>query len=466
MKIFNYTGVKIILSGKIGPQRCLKVIYRILVCMLFFQPFDSLLIAQKVDTLRLDDVIDLTLENNYNIVVAENNVELARKNAENGAVGFYPTISLSGNYNYNQNNYSLTEFANPQMENIEERGAVTESYNAGINVNYNLLSWGKRTYRLDVAQKNVYLQQQSLELQVEQSVLNAVLQYLNAVNYYAQMLVELENLENSQRRFQRAQEQYRYGQYTRLQLLNAEVDLRTDSANFIRTKVDYKNAITRLNNEMGIQLDEDHPVDTSLTIDRSLSYENLLDQSLNNNPNYLSAKASVNNAELQVRINEADRYPTLDVSGGYSFSTTEYEANFLNLTQNLGWNAGISLNYNIFDGGRVRRNIETAELELRNRQEELEVARRQMVANLQVAWQNYQNNLELLSFYKRDVETAKLNYERSLLAIKTGQLTGLELREAQLRLTRARNSLIQAMIQAKRSELNLYFYSGSLVDQN
>ncbi|HAA16419.1 MAG TPA: hypothetical protein DCE41_33825, partial [Cytophagales bacterium] len=73
-------------------------------------------------------------------------------------------------------------------------------------------------------------------------------------------------------------------------------------------------------------------------------------------------------------------------------------------------------------------------------------------------------NLELMALSERNVALAQANYERSEVGFGTGQVTGLQLREAQNNLARAKYQLTSQRIQTKQAELSLYFYAGSLVE--
>lgn len=75
-----------------------------------------------------------------------------------------------------------------------------------------------------------------------------------------------------------------------------------------------------------------------------------------------------------------------------------------------GFNAGVTVGFNIFDGNR-RREKRNATLAFKNRRlerQELELALRSDLSNL---WQAYRNNLQLLNLERQNLVTAKDNHD-------------------------------------------------------
>jgi outer membrane protein TolC len=94
----------------------------------------------------------------------------------------------------------------------------------------------------------------------------------------------------------------------------------------------------------------------------------------------------------------------------------------------------------------------------------IEKTENQLKTDLLTNFNNFETNKELLALTIRNLELAEANYQRSQEAFTTGEITGLQLREAQLNLLSARFNVIQLRIQTKVSEVNLYYLSGTLVE--
>jgi len=80
------------------------------------------------------------------------------------------------------------------------------------------------------------------------------------------------------------------------------------------------------------------------------------------------------------------------------------------------------------------------------------------------AYDTYLTNLELLKISERNLELARTNFTRSEDAFATGQITGIELRNAQLNLSDAQTAIIRQRILTKVAELGLLFEAGTLLE--
>ncbi|UZR99941.1 TolC family protein [Chondrinema litorale] len=442
-------------------MRNIKYIFLLLISL-----FTSFLCkAQTVSDatgLGIQEIIAITLENNYDIKISKNTSKSTSIDAVPGNAGYLPTVALSGSYNYSSSNSDIV-FADPTMPEISASGAVTENIAAGVTLNYNIYSGGNRKYTYEKLKNENYLSDLQLQQSIETSVLNVVSQFLNVVNYYDSYEINKESVDISLKRYERAENNYSFGAMSKLELLNAEVDLRNDSTNLVQSKVAFEKSIKDLNNLMGIDPDSTYTINPDFTIEDDLVVAELIEDALNKNTSYLLARSTIRSRELDLKITKTNYLPTLDFSGGYEYSNVSYGASFISTQKGLGWNAGISVSYNIFDAGSRKREKEKAEIQVINQQLSIDQTKNNLKTDLLKAYDDYQSNINLLSLTERNVKTAMINYERSTEAFSTGQITGIELREAQLNLLNAKYNVSLQRLQAKISEVSLHYYSGNLV---
>jgi outer membrane protein TolC len=77
-----------------------------------------------------------------------------------------------------------------------------------------------------------------------------------------------EALNISKQRLERAKYKHQYGQSTKLELLNAEVDVNNDSIALINSKQQYLNAKRSLNIVLGQQKEMNYEVETEVTFNQ------------------------------------------------------------------------------------------------------------------------------------------------------------------------------------------------------
>ena len=97
----------------------------------------------------------------------------------------------------------------------------------------------------------------------------------------------------------------------------------------------------------------------------------------------------------------------------------------------------MTVGINVFDGFNRKREQRNARIQIQNqelRTQELELGLRADMSNF---WMAYRNNLDLWSLEKKNLVAAQENYRIAIDRYKLGDLSGIELREAQ-------NSLLEA----------------------
>ena len=217
----------------------------------------------------------------------------------------------------------------------------------------------------------------------------------------------------------------------------------------VQARLQYQNAIKLLNNILGIPPQSQYDIDTVFTFATDYQYESLLNNALQHNTSYLVGRASITDSELGVKLNRAALLPSLNLSGGYSYNNTSYEANFLSSTRSNGLNAGLNLSYTLFDGKNRKRNIQNAIVQEQIQQVNLQKTESTLRTNLLNSYNDFITNIELLQLQQRNLALAQANFQRSQEAFGTGQITGIELREAQLNLINAKYAVSQQRIQTK-----------------
>jgi len=416
--------------------------------------------AQEVD---LNDAIAIALERNYDVQVASYSYEIEQNNSEIGNAGFMPSVFLQANGSYTNQNTELT-FASPEQPGISQDGASTIAYGASANLEYVLFNGGRRIHFLNQLQSLSEDARLRQRLSMESTTLTVSSRFLEALRLKEEVDIQIETVELSQRRLERADQGYQYGNSTKLEVLNAEVDLRRDSINLAQTDLEYTRSLRNLYLSMGI------PADTSLTLSSEYDFSTVLDKNallekaLETNTNYLRARNSLFTADENLDVAQSDIWPTLAANAAYQYQYSDFEANFLSTQENLGWNAGLTFRFNIFDGNRVQRNIANAKLNREIAEVEMSRSKNQVVQLVNNAYDTYLTNLELLKISERNLELARTNFTRSEDAFATGQITGIELRNAQLNLSDAQTAIIRQRILTKVAELGLLFEAGILLE--
>ncbi|MDP3353280.1 MAG: TolC family protein, partial [Flavobacteriaceae bacterium] len=165
-----------------------------------------------------------------------------------------------------------------------------------------------------------------------------------------------------------------------------------------------------------------------------------------------------------LKINNAGWFPSLNLNSNYGF--TNYNNDFTYLydeqkSKNLS--AGLSLSWNIFDGGTTKTRVQNAKISIENLAIQKEELLQELKRNVHNAWEIYQNNLYILKAEETNLATNKHNFERTQELFKLGQITSIQFRQAQVNLLNVETNLNKAKYEAKIAEIILLQLSGKLL---
>ena len=130
---------------------------------------------------------------------------------------------------------------------------------------------------------------------------------------------------------------------------------------------------------------------------------------------------------------------------------------------NWGLDVGVTIGINLFDGNRrsERKNARIAIENAKLQRDELELGLKADLSNL---WQAYQNNLELLKLERDNLIAARENLDIAMERYMLGNLSGIEMREAQKSLLDAEERILSAEYDTKICEISLKQISGNILD--
>ena len=416
--------------------------------------------AQEILTKK--EALQIALENNYGVKIATNNTEVAKNNSSIYNSRHLPTVTTNAGASYSNQNQEIES----QTGNITKvNGAETKSFNASINVNYTIFDGLGRRYNYKQLKESYNLS----ELQARETIEDMYLQLFNSYFQIARLSETTKNLQKtlniSKQRLKRAEYQYDYGQTTKLELLNAQVDVNNDSINLINANQQFSNSKRNLNIVLGIQKNDNYDVETDVVFNSLFSYDELLTKAKENNVLLKQNQSNIAISQFNIKANKAGFLPTVGLSSSYGWNkninpTTSFTAE----TNSLGLNAGINLSWNIFDGGSTKTRVANAKIVLDNQQ----IVQQQQIDLLENEVKNtfelYQNKLFILEAQKQNELTSQNNFDRTQERYKLGQVSSIEFRQAQINLLNTLNAVNNAQYDAKLIELELLQLSGDILN--
>lgn len=420
------------------------------------------MMAQEVPLLTKQQALQETLAKNFDIQLVENTIEIADNNQDLLNSGYLPTLIGNAGASYDLQDQQAT-FQNGETNTID--GAETQRFNASLNLNYTLFDGLGRYYNYKALKEQYALTELQARETIETTMLQLFTVYYEVARLTENVTVLKETFENTKKRLTRAQYAFEYGQNNKLEVLNAEVDIVTDSTNLLNTLQLLRNTKRDLNVISNTDLQRRFVVDTSVQFIAPLQLDAFIEDAEKNNVRLLQAEKNKTISDYNVKQSRAVFLPSLGLTGSYGWNQGEFPVtSFLASNQSVGFSAGLNLTWNLFDGGTSITNIKNAKITLQNQEIQQAQFKNEVRRDIANAQDEYINRLAVFELQGQNVVTAQNNFERSNEQYKLGQIASVELRQAQINLLNAETNKNAAKYQAKLAELQVLQLVGQLLN--
>ena len=413
--------------------------------------------AQEVLTIK--DAVAIALENNFEIKIASNNLNIDKVNMSEGNAGMLPTITGSVVDNNRVQNSSQT-LQTGQVNSL--KNAKNNSLNYGVSLDWTIFDGLRMFARYDQLKELQKLGETRLKQTILLKIAEVNTTYFDLVQQQQQLIAIDSTLLISSQRLQLAENRFKIGKASKLEVLNAQVDLNTDKVTLLRQKELYANTKIKLNQILARDVKKEFTVLNDIKVDNSLVLPQLIELAKQQNPQLQTQIIAKNVSELQLKQVKAARYPVVSLNTGYNFQNTESSLGFTRESSARGFNYGFSATLNIFDGFAQNRNEKIAKFELENTKLAIEQQSQVLESQLSTFYQTYLTNLELINLEQNNEAIAKQNLAITIDKLKIGTITTIEFRAAQLNYVNARVRNSNAQYQAKLSEIALKELAGNI----
>lgn len=406
------------------------------------------------EKLSLDRAVSEALERNPDILIARGEEKISRNKANIGNAGLLPKVDFVGSVNYQK------------RDELAQAGLVEyTSTAAAVRVSYTLFDGFGNIYTFKKLKSGGRKGRLQARNTIENIILSVSEAYYNLADAVQQVAVAEEAIAISGDRLKRAHLRSDYGQANALEVLTASVDANADSVSWKEAVLGMENARRSLNLLLGRPVKSEYDVESEVSFDKGLREDEILEAAKKSYSSYLIALEAVKQAEYGIAIARSAFFPRLGIEASYGYSKTLKGFDAGMNDPSGSFSAGLTLNYNIFNGFQSSINSQNARIELNNSRLLEQKAAAELEKQVVDTWQSYCNSLDILEFQKKNLESAELNFRRSKELFVLGQLTTTTFREAQRNLIAARKSIASAGYDAKILEQRLQRFAGRLVGE-
>lgn len=425
--------------------------------------------AQQSDStalpLTLSECLSRGFEHNYSIRIVRNNTIQAANNATRANAGALPVLSAEASYSgslYDQN-YTYPDNGTRKVDN-----SFNSNLFAGLAVDWTLFNGFAVQAAYDRLTELKAIGELESRIAIEDFAASLAAEYYNMIRQQIRLRNLQMSVNLSQDRLRIVGASFQVGSSSGLDYQQAEVDYNADFSSLIAQREVVRKSQIALNQMMAVD-----DVEQSIAIADTVIMPRI---DLDRQAIWQSVESS--NAALQMvgkekRLTEiayrtvcSRSYPYLRVSGGYGLTHYRYDPanSTYSRQQRLGTTFGVSAGMTLFDGMNRQRERRNAQLEIESSELRAEQAKLEIKSQMASLWLAYTNNVELLGIEQANLTVARSNFEIAMERYRLHELSGIELREAQLSLLQSEERLSTAEYNIKLCEISLVQLSGQILD--
>jgi outer membrane protein len=390
--------------------------------------------------LTLNRAIEMALEYNLDMKVAQEEIVAAQERQKEEKTGFLP--SLSGRYSYRRPSevpYAViagNQFDFADRNQYRFTGTVEQPLFTGFAIlsNYQLAQLG-----LDVA-----------NLQLARTRLDLILQVKEA--YFAILTAEeleevrKQSVEQLQAELKVAKDFYRVGMSPKIDVLDAEVRLAEVEQQLIRARKSVRLAKARLNTILRRPIDQEIVVaDILCHQPYERTYESCLEMSLQGRPELLEAEKNVVQAEKEITLAKSAYYPEVSLSANYYRAGDDPGVDGSDFVDRENWDVMAEATMTIFEWGKTRHATSEKRARLRQARQALEQIKDAIRLEVKTSYLDLETAEKNIWVAKKSVESAEENFRISKERYKEQVATATEVLDAQTRLTEAKTNHTRAL---------------------
>jgi outer membrane protein TolC len=405
----------------------------------------------EVEDIQLDlsGWVSLALSESPELMTAEADLTLATEGRRSARSLLLPTLSLSAN---GGRTWSTLTVPGSDPEDI-----TTDSYSASLTLSQDILASGGSNWLELRAQGHAVAAAEedyrAAVLDLELSVLESFYGVVEAL----ELVRSAERaLERSVRQLERVEALYDMGGATTLEYLQASVQESRDRLTTSQRRQLLRTAYYDLYDAAGISPSGEvrYLVDIDAVLTPiSMRTAGELDLDLSRSASLVSARERLEQSELSWSADRRSYWPSLSVSGSYSWSDDELE--FADWQDEDSWNVMVSLRWTIFDGWLRESRIGSSRASYLRSRAGVESLESSLEASAVSLRESLMGSIESYELAQLSLELAGETYELSARSYELGATSLLDLLDSQASLADAEAAEISALTDCLIAEARL-----------
>ncbi len=439
----------------------------LILCIAAFLPFSAF---SQERTLTLQEAIDIALENNFQLKQAENNRGLADTRVRSAQADFLPNLNAGFNANRTVGRQFVEEDAS-----FDDR--TTYGFSGSLSSSVTIFSGFRNIANLRLAEADRSTEELQLQRLRENIMFDTATRFLQVVLNEELLNISRATLEASISQLEQVQAQVEVGSRPTVDLFNQESAVANDELAVIQREnaleVSKASLIRIMQDETITDVAPVMPSTDELSlIPVDLDLRELINAALETRSDFRAQEFNIEGNRQGYRIARAQYLPTLTASAGLSsrysdqilsFDTRE-RVPFIDqfFDQNISRNIGLNLQIPIFTRWNNRTSVESAYVQLRNSELQLDNVRFQISEEVRQAYSDYLSIAKELESTQKALVAAERAFETEQQRYEVGSATLIELNLANANFVQAQSNRVQAIYNFVFQEQLLDYFIGKL----
>lgn len=410
--------------------------------------------------LTAEEAVRIAIEQNHGIRMARLDARSAELLNNPGNAGMLPTVDAIGQYSLDNSSTKQTFFSG---EVRERDNADQRVLDAALQLNWTIFDGMAMWAAKDRLEGLELIGQTQLRQQIEATIYDVLAAYYQLVQVRKAIAVQQEGVRISRERLGIAQAGERIGTASGLTVVQARLDLSTDTATVLDLQVQEAVTATRLNSLMGRDPSTPMVVTTEVPAPEALDLVQLQQAARQANSTLQQARMRQITADNSVKELRGALLPRIDVFGNYGYTRSTSAVGILQSNQALGPDYGARVSIPLFRGLQMRSAMEVAKVAREQAALTTQLTELSLEESILNAWSAYSTGVQRVQLEEQNLLGARMQSGVALESYRLGAITAIELRDVQLGLVNAEQRLLVARYEAKLAELQLKWLSGRFV---
>ena len=285
---------------------------------------------------------------------------------------------------------------------------------------------------------------------VDQVIATVKTQFYQVIVNRALIGVQEESVRLLESQLKDQENRFEAGTVPRFNVLQAQVQLSNQIPNLIAARNSYRISILQLAKTLGLEYDPSRGVASPLRAVGELAYVprridllEAIEEGKRHRPFLKQARANVLNQIEQVHVAIGGFLPTVNIIGGGEFISSPVNSSFNDISK--GWTFQMVGSWPIWDSGQVYGQVKQQRALLSETKITYDDDVRQVELEIQQAASNLLQNRELIQATEKNVEQADEAVRLAKARLDAGAGTQLDVLNAQVQLTTAQSTRLQAL---------------------